>query len=210
MKEISIDAKTILLKVWTGEVLSSDKSYETRVTSSGGGGYVGQYGGHVAAPKISSHAIERHEIWIRDENGEEQSIQLSNANISLRPGQRISVILAARHRGADMHVAAIVNHSAKTSARVYSDENLANQLGLIPNRFAGPIGIVSFALFAIGFWFTGTTELILGGFAGMTYAAYHIFKALTKHPNIFAALGRAVRGAVQEAQAKASKEATPA
>lgn len=208
MKEISIHAKTILFKVVTGEVLSSDKNYETHVTSTGGGGYVGQYGGHVAAPKISSHSIERHEIWIRDENGVEQSIQLSNANISLRPGQRISVILASHLHGADMQVAAIVNHSAKTSARVYSDEDLAIQLGLIPERFAGPIGVVGFALFSIGFWFTGTTELVLGGFAGMTYAAYHYFVAFTKHPSIFATLGRAVQGAVQEAHAKASKEAT--
>ncbi len=205
MKNISIDSKTIQLVVSTGEVLSSDKSYETRVTSSGGGGYVGQYGGKVAAPKISSHTVERHEFWIRSEDGVELSFQLSNANIALRQGQKVSVISAARPSDEHMYVAAIVNLSASTATRVYSDEELAKQLGLIPERFAAPIGAVGLVLFSIGFGITGTTELILSGFAGMVYAAYHFFVAVTKRPSIYAALGAAVQGEVNEALAKTSK-----
>ena len=46
----------------TGEVLSQQKSSETHVTSSGGGGYIGKQGGHISAPQIKTTVINKHEV----------------------------------------------------------------------------------------------------------------------------------------------------
>jgi hypothetical protein len=96
----------------TGEVLGSNKYSETHVSSSGGGGYVGKYGGNVSAPQIHSTAVTNHEFWIKTEDGVEVDIKLQGTDIPLRVGQRISVIAATRKGSERMWYSVLVNHSA--------------------------------------------------------------------------------------------------
>lgn len=94
----------------TGEVLGSDKYSETHITSSGGGGYVGQNGGHVSAPTINSSTVTNHEFWIKTEDGLEKAIKLRGSDIPLRPGQKITLISAGIESSGWYSI--LVNHSA--------------------------------------------------------------------------------------------------
>ncbi|VVP59735.1 hypothetical protein PS850_06123 [Pseudomonas fluorescens] len=78
----------------TGEVLSQNKYSETRVSSSGGGGYIGKQGGHVQAPKIQTTIIKKQEFWIKKADGTEESVKLTGYDIPLREGQFITLISA--------------------------------------------------------------------------------------------------------------------
>ena len=78
----------------TGTVLNNDKYSKTHVSSSGGGGYVSQYGGHVSAPQVTSSTTTHQEIWIKSESGAEESLQLVGFDIPLRPGHKITLISA--------------------------------------------------------------------------------------------------------------------
>jgi len=90
-KELQIENGKIWLNIARGEVIGQQKWGETEVHSSGGGGYVGQHGGFVAPPKITSTTSEKHELWIREDGGKETAIELSDANFPVREGQRVWV-----------------------------------------------------------------------------------------------------------------------
>ncbi len=80
-----------------GEVLGSAIWSSTQVHSSGGGGYVGQYGGHVSAPTISSSTTTHKRFFVRTENGKEHEISLSDSSFSVRDGHRVTAVYA-QHR----------------------------------------------------------------------------------------------------------------
>jgi hypothetical protein len=102
------------IKFWrvTGEVIGQNKYSETHISSSGGGGVVTNRGGYVGAPQVHSRAITNHEFWIKKDDGSEMSVQLSDVDIPLREGHKISLIGS---RPSDKKVkgqwAVLVNHS---------------------------------------------------------------------------------------------------
>ena len=105
--------KEIVFWEITGEVMSSSKYSETKVWSSGGGGYVGPQGGQVAAPTVQSRAITNHEFWLKTTDGSEKSIQLSDVDIPLREGQKITLICAAEKGMDSGRYAVLINHNAE-------------------------------------------------------------------------------------------------
>lgn len=79
----------------TGQVAGSKTWSDTIVESSGGGGYVGKYGGYVAAPKISSTVKVRTVFYLILDNGQEIEIDSSGWDFSPRDGQRVTAIFYA-------------------------------------------------------------------------------------------------------------------
>ena len=114
----------------TGEVLGSNKYSETHVSSSGGGGYVGQHGGHVSAPTIHSSTVTNHEFWIKTEDGLEKPIKLRGIDVPLRPGQKITLISAGRKEAGSGWYSILVNHSAGKHWFINSAEELNKMLKL--------------------------------------------------------------------------------
>jgi len=95
----------------SGTVLEHKRSSETHVSSSGGGGYVGSHGGQVAAAQVHSTVITTDDIWIEQENGSEKKISLTNYDVALRSGHKISIfyaVLEGENKGPYM---CLVNHS---------------------------------------------------------------------------------------------------
>lgn len=103
------------LEFWsvTGEVIGQNKYSETHISSSGGGGYINQHGGHISAPTISSSVVTNQEFWIRRANGVEKSVQLSGRDIPLRQGQVITLISAGLKGKDSGYYSILVNHNAK-------------------------------------------------------------------------------------------------
>ena len=118
----------------TGEVLGTDKYSETHVSvsSSGGGGYVGAYGGHVSAPTVhsTSSTVTNHEFWIKTEDGLEKDIKLRGVDIPLRPGQKITLISAGRKGAGNGWHSILVNHSAGKHWFINNAEALNKKLKL--------------------------------------------------------------------------------
>jgi len=112
MNEIKCGSKVFGFKVVTGYILSDKKHSETKVLSSGGGGYVGSYGGFVEGPEIHSKAITCHEFWLASENGNEEYVQIRGADIPLREGQKVSLIYLREKGKPDSHHALMINHNA--------------------------------------------------------------------------------------------------
>lgn len=114
----------------TGEVLGQNKYSETHVSSSGGGGYVGQHGGHVSAPQVRSTAITNHEFWIKTDDGAEKSVQLSGCDIPLREGHKITLITAGLKGKKSSYHSILVNHNAKKHWFIKEAQELNKLLGL--------------------------------------------------------------------------------
>jgi len=85
------NVKPIKFERVSGTVLDHERNSETHVSSYGGGGYVGSYGGHVSAAQVESHVTTTDDFWIEDEHGNETHITLINKNVPLRVGQKISI-----------------------------------------------------------------------------------------------------------------------
>ena len=110
MKDLTINKNTFSFDSITGEVLSQNKFSETHVSGGGGGGSHG----HTRSVSISSQAITKHEFWIKTDDGREEAIQLSGADVAIREGQRISLITIWNPSKDTGHYAMIVNHTAQT------------------------------------------------------------------------------------------------
>ncbi|VTU42650.1 MULTISPECIES: hypothetical protein [unclassified Variovorax] len=76
----------------TGEVLHSERAFETLVSSRGGGGSVGPSGGYVAPPRITSESVEHQDLFVRDDAGVEHSFSWNSWSLPVRPGNRVSVM----------------------------------------------------------------------------------------------------------------------
>ena len=79
-----------------GQVLHADRQFETHVGSSGGGGSVGPHGGFVAAPQVASHSTDHQTVFVRSNDGVEQSFNLQNWNLPVRPGSRLALVWAGK------------------------------------------------------------------------------------------------------------------
>ena len=98
----------------TGTVLDGqEKRSETHISSSGGGGYVGQSGGRVSAPTIHSSVTTKHEFWIELENGTEKAIQLSGCDIPLKTGHKITLVSVDKSKKSEKFYTFLVNHNTK-------------------------------------------------------------------------------------------------
>lgn len=90
-KELQLSDGKLWINVARGEVAGQQKWSETEVHSSGGGAYVTQQGGYVAPPRISSTTHEKHELWIREQDGKETAIKFTDGNFPVRECQKVWV-----------------------------------------------------------------------------------------------------------------------
>lgn len=58
-----------------------------------------KFGGHVAAPQLSSEVVQRAEVFIKDSNGRQHVLELSNLGIPLTEGNEIIAVMDTRWNG---------------------------------------------------------------------------------------------------------------
>lgn len=123
--------KTLNFRKLTGEVIGIRDRSESRMHSSGGGGYVGPHGGYVSAPTVRMETTARLEIWIKTEDGDEEPFVLPTTNISVKEGQRVTLIF---YVGPDdkNHVSVLVNHNARHHWFIHGAASLANAIAFNP------------------------------------------------------------------------------
>lgn len=188
VNEFVHDGVTVQFGHVSGTVLSSKKYSETHVSSSGGGGHVGRRGGYVAAPKVHSRVVTRHEFWLRKLDGTEQVFQFTNRDIALREGQQVSLLIAARADAKQSWYAELVNHDARNRTAISTLPELTEHLQL--NEYT-PQSFVKLALLLAGAWLAihfGSGLLGLATFGAFVYIAmkrqmrnYSAQRALATH-----------------------------
>jgi hypothetical protein len=178
MEDFSHRGKNVKFWSVTGEVIGTNKYSETHVSSSGGGGYVGQYGGHVSAPTIHSSTITNHEFWIKTEDGYEKDIKLRGVDIPLRAGQKITLISAGM-KGEDTGWHCIfINHSAGKHWFINNEKGLNRKLEL--EVVTGKSVIFAIIIFVAMAWVSLTVtedadSLLLAFVITGIFIAYRIF-----------------------------------
>ena len=92
MEPFKYKDKVITFSWWTGTVTDSQKRSETHISSSGGYGYIHNGTGSITSPRIHSTVINKHEIWLKHEDGTESTHKIGGADIPLRVGQKVTLI----------------------------------------------------------------------------------------------------------------------
>lgn len=79
-----------------GVVLRADRREEMQVTAVGGGGMVGPRGGNVAPPQVELRSVLHQTVFVRDDRGREESFELQDWNVPVRPGSRLAIVWGSR------------------------------------------------------------------------------------------------------------------
>ncbi len=96
----SFEDKKIEFDEITGTVLNQNKFSETHISSRGNVNSV---------TSVSSNVLTRHEVWLKNEHGQEASVDLSGSDVPIRDGQNITVLhLKTESQGAAPLL--LVNH----------------------------------------------------------------------------------------------------
>lgn len=78
---------------FTGKVVSQRQWSETNINQGSATVMTSQHGNHTVIPgRITTSVSNKQDIWLVNEEGEEQNFQFSNANFPVRDGHEISVV----------------------------------------------------------------------------------------------------------------------
>ncbi|MBM5575311.1 hypothetical protein [Deefgea sp. CFH1-16] len=122
---VHVNGQPITLQTNRWEVLDQHKWDKTKVTVSGGGGYVGPYGGYVNAPQVHTRQIAQHEIWLRDSDGKEVPLHLASHNFPVRPGHQL-VLYGARTKK-QSYLVGVKNMTTGTQIRMLNWQSVLAQ-----------------------------------------------------------------------------------
>jgi len=172
MKNFKYKNKEIEFKILSGEVIDTSKHSETHVSSSGGGGYVGQHGGHVSAPAVSSKTITKHEFWVRTDDGKEEEIQLSGVDISLRKSQKITLLYAALVGTNDGYCVAVINHTTGKNSPVTTVQELNKLLEIDIKHFGNTLVVAGAVWFGTEYL---TGSVLLSSIVAVSFFCYRLF-----------------------------------
>jgi len=148
-----------------GTVTSIQTKQNTKVTSSGGGGFVGPHGGYVSAPQIKSETVTTLEVWIKDEETElEDSFTFIDGTVTVRPGHRVLLcwgIPSGKERGPFLF---LVNFATGKIDKLTSSDAFFDDFS---NYFYNPLVILTTYIAAVA------------GFVGGIYGGYQLFNKVT-------------------------------
>lgn len=92
LSKLQLAKTTIKFQGLSGTVISEKTWSETRVSSTGGGGYMGPYGGQISAPNVRTQVTAKRELWLKGDDEKEHSIRLTGSLLPVREGHRVSVL----------------------------------------------------------------------------------------------------------------------
>ncbi len=108
MKPFIHGGRQVEVRTVTGVVVGTHKHAETYVSGGGGGGAAG----NTSPVSISSTVVIKLDFFIkRDDNQQEEAIQLRGVDIPLRDGQKVTMI-SGEVKGQSEHWMRLVNHNA--------------------------------------------------------------------------------------------------
>jgi hypothetical protein len=99
---ISINGKRYDIHYFTGKVVGTQKSKETKIHGSGGNN---------RSVSISSETIDHHEFFLSDANGKEESFKMIDWDFPCREGHTLTVLWVRREGKKTGPIFAVLNHN---------------------------------------------------------------------------------------------------
>ena len=132
-RTVNIADRVIDLHSASGVIVGEKKWTTTQVSGGGGGGYLHKGSGYISNSPVTSRTTTHDQILVRVEDGTEHAVTLSDVNLAVREGHRVSLIWGIS-RGADQGpYVGIYNHDTRS-------------MNPIENQFRRLIGPRPFAL----------------------------------------------------------------
>lgn len=95
-KTFTVGKHTYTIYYSKGQVAGKDKNFETQVYGGGGGGGSYQGTGGSAPISISSRTVIHDKIYLKQENGKEEVVELTNWDVACREGHELMVMWLIR------------------------------------------------------------------------------------------------------------------
>ncbi|MEE1921455.1 hypothetical protein V0R50_00785 [Pseudomonas sp. 148P] len=123
----------------TGEVLDTQKRNHNELHAShyhnGGGGYMhngyGSISGGSSSMQVSSTSVQEHEFWIRDdEDGKESCFKVHDSSLSLRAGQKVSMVFMHPADSRTGKMVALYNHNAERNYVINGPQEINRLFGI--------------------------------------------------------------------------------
>jgi hypothetical protein len=134
------DVPNLIFCLRNGVILGDQIWSETKVSGNGGGLMVNGIG--VASSRTRSTITNKREIWIRFDDGTEQSITVIADRVRVRTGQRVTLVYGKV--GKQEPIMSLHNHSTNEDIVIHSVGTLLGwekwaALGALPATFLGAI-----------------------------------------------------------------------
>jgi len=194
-----VSNRTVEFTLLTGVVTSSQKHAETHVSSSGGGGYMHKGSGFVSAPVVTSRIITKHEFWVHTEDDQDIPVNLSNVNVSVAEGHKVSLITASVAGLGGAPLVLLINHNAKGHWFIPPNKGFINAMHEPIKLW--PV-IVTVLMLFVGSIFH---VVLLAGFA---FGAYRLFRRNRLVKASTARLGQHLEKIAQSLYSRAALEPT--
>lgn len=170
---VQIGSRTVNLYKFTSEVMDSQRSSETQVTSYNNG-------------QVSSTTHHYNEVFLRAPNGEEISLEIGSSRVSVRQGNTVTVawgILGNRERGP---YTTVYNHNTKSIG------HMAKPI----NDLAGPPGYNMLIILFVIIGVVSVFNLVsLMGLLGVGATAGFFYWLLQRRKKLRTAIESAIHGA---------------
>jgi hypothetical protein len=147
---VEVGKRTFDLYGVTGEVLA-EKTYTT--TSTSGGGSVQNPDGSFSSSPVTTTTTTHDQLVLRDDDGTEHAVHVTDTHLVVRPGHRLSVLWGARPPSKSGPYVAIYNHDTRVRDHVRSG------MGTLVRPWPG-IKTAIFFLSLVAAAFTGAAILV--------------------------------------------------
>ena len=193
MTTISLGSRQIDIYAMSGEVMHSQKWTTTEVSGGGGSGVISNGSGYVRNQEVKSKTTTHDQLFIRTADGEEESMQVEDMHLAVRPGHWVSFIWAIVNGRKDGPFVAIFNQNTGSLDFIKSGVNKA----CFP-FISSIVGVIAFFLALIGMFTCFVSSVVLGVVLMLPCAGY--FYWLNKRRSAFVAEVSALRDQIKQSQ----------
>lgn len=186
IRSVTVGDRVIDLHQFSGEVMEEKKWATTQVTSGGGDYNVNT--GQNNPVTISSINRTHDQFFLKNENGQEMAVELTDAGLALRKGHRVTVFWGIIHGQAHGKYIAIYNHTTKSLTKM---DDATNGLAMKPASALVSLAFIA-SVFGICLYGLGIIGLIV------LYIAWG--KRKRRNLELVATLQAALDGAIAEAK----------
>ncbi len=177
----------------TGTVVGQQGRTSTHLaaemTTQGGGGYLHQGSGYMAAPttrtSVSSSSTHHQRLFAQKDNGEEFDVEFPDVRFGIREGHRVSIVCAGPKSTGRGHPMALVNHTTGNHQVFPARVNwiLSNRIKLYAIAAGAVVVVLAFIANAL-------TGRISGGIMPLVFligggvVAWEVFRWLTLYRQV--------------------------
>jgi hypothetical protein len=151
IQSVKVGNRVIDLFTFQGEVMDEKKWATTHVSGGGGIGYVHAGSGYSTPRPVTSKTTTHDQFFVRSDDGQERAVETTNADLALRKGHRVTLLLGIEKGKEQGPCVAIYNHTTSDLTLINGD---IKQLAF-PSNVAGKLFM--FLGWVIALWvFLGT------------------------------------------------------